>query len=448
MRNKEQSKNLNWHNYRFVLVLLSIAVFVVTSVMLIAYKDSVFGANSQLITVIFRLLAVAAIIALICYILIIVIDWILGRLLVRNLIKTVIADEIRKEIKNVYNVELSDALNNDGVKAAIRDAINDETKIDDVKTALANALIGNHNVQRETISKFLTENIAAEIESKKQLKKENKVKKIINKVLEKCLVKKIIYATLNVDDVKSKLSTVNEEKGELRNAIASSLKTDAMSVNEVRTTVSAALKDEGGKIKDVMSAIFEKVDISELIKSSLEDDNVKTEINKALDANELEDAKKSITDALDNDDVKSAISTALKNSVVLILDEKIQSKISACVQNAENNEKESQKYRFAEQVVAEICKNNILKAADIVEIRKLIGDVFGNDHKDCCVEICEDDNKYTFVFKDIDGKKLEFFNYKRSNRLYVSSLDGNYTLYDGSTIIIEGGKIMNIKKSM
>ena len=444
MRTQEQPMNSNWHNYRYVLVLISIAVFVIASVILIVGEDNLSGADGSLNTLVIKLLAMAVIVALICYMLIIVIDWILGRLSVRNLIKTVIADEIRKEIKNVYNVELSDALNNDGVKAAIHDAISDKTKIGVVKTALANALIGNHEVQRETIFKYLTENIAAEIKSKKLLKNETKINEIINKVIKKCQVKRIISATLNLDDVKSKISTVNKEKAKLRNAIASSLKTDTMSLNEVRTTVSAALKDKGGKIEEAMSAIFEKVDISELIKSSLEKNDVKTEINKALNANELEQAIKSIKDALDNDEVKSAIETALKDSVVSILDEEIQSRICAGANNAENNEREAQKYRLVERVVEEICKGNKSASIDIDDLRVLIGSILNDDKRCCVTDVSSEVDKLIITMRDIKCNTFKLIvDYKKST-ITSNKKTGTFCLCNGLKIKLHNNNIESI----
>lgn len=403
MRNQEQTKKQNWYNDRFVL--LFIAVYVIIPVILITFKDKVNYNSIPLTTIIIILLAIAPI----CYLSIRIADLITRKVLAKNLIKSAISDEIRKEIKVVEVKKVKDALNRNEVKEAIKKLL-DAGASDVVKNQetakIVDSLIDSQTVQKAISDAFLTESVKTRITDAIKNDRQNWVNKIIQKVTKKCQMEIIISEALKIDKIKNKIATALNEKDNLKNAIKTLLQNDAINVNEMKTMISAALNDEDGKIKVAVEELFNAVDINATIQAALGDQNVKTEIEAALDEQEKKIVNKAIDISLNGDGVVSAIATTLKDRVIRILDNEIQSKIGESVQNAVNNEKETQKYRFTERVVEEICKNNKSEGATIHAIENLIACILSNDIKDPCAEMSEDSGKLCFTIRDLDGKEL------------------------------------------
>lgn len=175
--------------------------------------------------------------------------------------------------------------------------------------------------------------------------------------------------------------------------------------------------------------------LENIINEALAPDNLKKIMSEAL---KEETVKNEIKDAVNNAFPKSIeLSDEIKEKV---LKETLLEKIKAPY------EIEAQKYRFAERVVGEICKNNKPNADDIAQIRNLIGDVFGANHQCCCLDIIEDANKYIFEITDMNSKKLRLFNYKMSDKMYVSSPNGSFILRNGIIIEIQGNMIQSVTK--
>lgn len=439
MRNQEQTKKQNWYNDRFVL--LFIAVYVIIPVILIIFKDKVNNDSISLTTIVIILLAIAPI----CYLSIRIADLITRKVLAKNLIKSAISDEIHKEIKVVEVKKVKDALNRNEVKEAIKTLLdagaNDEVK----KQATAN--IVDSLIDSQTVQKAILDAIIKEIkaENTKTLDNDKKkiVDKIIQKVTKKCQMNKIISAVLNVTDVKDKIATALNEKDNLKNVIKTLLQNDAMNVNEMKTMISAALNDEDGKIKVAVEELFSALDINATIITALKDKNVIAEIEAALDEQEKKIVKKAIDISLNDDGVISAIATTLKDRVIRILDNEIQSKIGESVQNAVNNEKETQKYRFTERVVEEICKNNKSEGATIHAIENLIACILNNDIKEHFAEMFGENGKLCFTIRDLYGKEL-VLSFDSTGKCETPSDNGDYKLRNGFTITVEDNKIKDI----
>ena len=424
METQRQPKDSNWYNNRLVLILMFLALYVIT------FSTFIF---------------VLVVIAPICYLLINIAEIITRKVLARNLIKTVIADEIRKRIKDVDALRLKEALCSNDVKTAI-EGLNEETTDDDAKTAIINALncvFGNNDA---IVSLLKTESIKAEIASAivSARKNEKKADKIIKKVAKDYRIDKILSSALKNETVKSSIE--NALGSDLKDAITSSLKTNAMNVNDLRTEISASLKNDEGKIKDAIAAVFKDVDINETISAALGEKEVKDELQKKLNEQERIIVKNAVNDILSDKEVNSAIEKALQKDVLAILDKGIQSQINKCVKDAINNENEAQKYRLVERVVEEICKGNKSSSIDIDDLRALIGSIL-NDDKGCCVtDVSSKEDEVIFTMRDIKCNTFKItIDYKKST-INSNKKTGTYYLSNGLVVKLNNHTVEDVKR--
>ena len=116
-------------------------------------------------------------------------------------------------------------------------------------------------------------------------------------------------------------------------------------------------------------------------------------------------------------------------------------------EQAPDNEKENKKYRFAEQVVGEICKNNKPDATDICAIRCLIDDILYNtkSQEKCCIKMSKDGNKVTFNVIDISDFKEKTIVFDNSTKTF-NVKEGTFVLCGGLILKIKNGKVECMKK--
>lgn len=392
MRNQEQTKDSNCYNNRLVLVLVFIALYVIIPVLLIILKDEFYYYMPSRIFV-WALGGIASL----CLVMI-VIDLLFKRTRRKLLIRCAIDDVLKKKCNESCN--------------------------DAVKFAISQALIDKCKVQNST--------------------KDYEMKDIVSNALNDDEVKNAISGALNKDDVIKALSTALKDNGEIEKVITATFRIDASNVDGVTNAITIALL-ENIKVKDTIVSTLKVGEIIKAIKAAIDKNNdLEKAINDAFGGSNKEQAKTAIKGALDSDKVKLALSALLKDRVLSILDESLKTEIRSYLKDALNKEKDAQKYRLAERVVGEICKNNKIDANAINSVQSLIDGII--NLKECCLDITEDADKYIFEITDMNCKKLRLFNYKMSDKMYVSSPNGSFNLRNGIIIEIQGNMIQSVTK--
>ena len=397
METQRQPKDSNWYNNRLVLILMFLALYVIIPVLLVIFKDKICDDCIPFSTIILVLLGIASI-----WVLLIVCKVIKNIWRPRSLLKSAIKDAIKMEpniflydaIKDAVAINQTDSIRAFAeIKPAIVQSLSNNQAL---KDAIKNAM--NSEMVKDAISKILKDNLEVE----------NEVKAAI------------VSDANNVEAVKSAITNAFIKNGTVAKVIKDALDADSLN-NAIRDALNAdvvtnALKKASNNI--VSSALTEGV----------------TDITKAA-----------IDETLLRKGPESAFEKSLKEAVGAFINEDIQ-RINACIESALRKEQEAQKYRFAERVVAEICKNNRIDADAIASVKCLIDDII--NHKGISVVASEDASKFSFIIIDVNGKKLVFSIYKGSYIMEVTSPNDTYVLCNGCIITIEDKKITKIEKSV
>ena len=214
----------------------------------------------------------------------------------------------------------------------------------------------------------------------------------------------------------------------LNGIIENALKSSQEVNDTINSTIHGIISDQNNPLKETINDAFSK----------LSSDN---DISKVL--------KRFVAESVDNQ-IYDVIKEKLKESFGEKFDEDENQKVikeiaQKMVKSLKKEEIDAQRYRFAERIVEEICKNTKSEASDICAIKDLVTSILTDEQKGGCIlDVPKGKNKISIAITDRNCKHLTFvIDYKKPE--IIPSVDsGVFELCNGFTIEIEGGKIKSI----
>ena len=261
----------------------------------------------------------------------------------------------------------------------------------------------------------------------------------------------IIYDTIKNVDIQEKVQSaitisLNENKNLVNDAIKDGLQivvTNSSLMNEIfRLFVRDTLNEN--RIKKAVKAVLSVDDIRKVIKDiKFDDDTITTAVKAAVTNTNIGYA---VDTALKNTDFLKAIVCEIKPYVEKIkLDN---STLKAVMKDALKEkmdmfeELETQKYRFVEKVVEELCKNKNIQTEQINAIRDTIDDILHVSH----ARLLSNENEDIVVieFSDVNSNRFEI-KYNKSGKIIESATpNGKYRMPNQIMIEIEDSNIKKI----
>jgi len=485
MKQQENSQNSNWYNNRFVMMLVFIAVYIIVPVLITVWGTVIVTDNTFTFTrispdeisrigIVYLLIAIAFPFLYRWYY-----QWItqipfnkIKKEIVKDLSndsgviwKNLVSDAILGSLRHnetinsytAFNVEkFKDEIIEELEKLNWSDIILKSSNKDDTSTQ------GNDNsIIEKQVTKYLEDQKVKDAISnalKTDPLKVDGIKLALKAAMKENDVKNIVEKEVN-DAISSALDSVkNQTASDIaialkKNYNAKTALKETLDSDNVKNAVTAALNDKNTQecspcdpkrtqaVIDVTATeIVPSDDLEKAVKALFDDESIKAALGFIGGKIAMREA---LSDNLGFDKVKTGITDALRNG----MHEAISNKICDCVQEAVNNEKDAQKYRFAERMVGEICKNNSKPSAtEITEIRKLIGGIIGSISEKYCLGALEDGNVTIIRFND-DGQKTLLLRFNNDDQsLTAINSNGCFIFGNMLQVTINDNSILEIKK--
>lgn len=212
----------------------------------------------------------------------------------------------------------------------------------------------------------------------------------------------------------------------------------------------------GTEIKNAIREAIGKTDIKKSIDSIIKGQNnllnetIENAFSKLASDNDISEAlKRFVAESVDNqlyDVIKEELKESFGKEFEKDENQKLLKEIvQKMVKSLKKEEIDPQKYRFAERIVEEICKNNKSGASDICAIKGLVASILNDGQKmGCVLDLPKEKNKISIAITDRNCKQLTLLIDYMKPEILPSVDNGVFELCNGFTIEIEGGKIKSI----